>query len=872
MSDSARPSRRTVLDEEIRHHIAECTDFLVSQGWDPEAASVEAARRFGDVRRIKRELEAVNRGRLKLPPTVEWVRSAATDVAYALRGIRGNRTFTAAVVATLALGIGAASAIFAVVDAILVRPLAYRDADRWVEVNHAHSDGGYSPGILPERIPVWQEAAAGLFEGWVAYSAETLVRTDGAQAEALSVVAVTPGAERLLGIPLLMGRGFTAEDAVPGGASVGILSREYWERIGADPEIVGRTIRLESGAVTVVGVLRGGIKFPEYGRTKDLWVPLRDDFTFADRGAAIQGLWARMAPGLTVEAAQERAEVLAEGFEEQLPAKRSWRVRIIPLGEHRANPDVKRALLILCATVGALFLIALVNGVNLILVRSSARAREFSVRAALGASRLRVLRQLVVEGLVIGLLGGVFAVALAWVVVAGIRGILPSEVFFFSPHAFEVEGRTLLFALVASVAAGTALGLVPALQAMRFRNPAGSLGGRGGDEAPDRRRVRNGLVVAQVGLSMTLLVAAGLLVNSFARLLAVDPGYDYQRVAIADMLLSPTRYPDGATRADFARRLEAALEAQPAVQAVTLRDGSGFTYGEALEAEGEPVREDQPFMIPHSFVAEDFFRTTGIELQEGSGVGLSDVGTGNVVIDRDLATFLWGGRPAVGKRFRMGAEGEWWTVAGVAEDLKLMGRDERQGPYQFLFALNPENVGHYVEFWMRTSGRPAELLPVFRHALRSIDPEQWIWKLGTGAQMLAQEEAKPRFVVTLMSLLATIAVTLACVGLYGVLAYSVTRRSRELGIRLALGADRGRLRRMVLGEGISVAGVGVLLGIVGGLWASRLVEQLLYDVAPRDPLTFSATAALFLAVAAAASLLPSLRATRVDPVEVLRAE
>jgi predicted permease len=352
----------------------------------------------------------------------------------------------------------------------------------------------------------------------------------------------------------------------------------------------------------------------------------------------------------------------------------------------------------------------------------------------------------------------------------------------------------------------------------------------------------------------------------------VDPGFDFERVALADLMASPTRYPDGAARAELARSMEAALEARPEIEAVSVTGGGGFTSGNVMEAEGAPPPESRPVLVPTDYVAPDYFVTMGTKLVAGRAFQDEDAGTDNVIVDRDLASWLWGSADAVGWRFRLTDDHPWLTVIGVVDELRLMGRDQRRGPYQILYPRPSEPSYGYLGFAMRTAGRPEALLPIFQETLRAIDPEQAHWRLRTAADALAEEEEKPRFLVTLVGLLAGVAVTLAAVGLYGVLAYSVARRARELGIRMALGADRGRVRAMVMREGLAIAGVGVALGTVGALLTVRLIESLLYEVPPRDALTFSATAAGLLAVAAIASFLPARRATRVDPVEVLRSE
>jgi predicted permease len=858
------------LDQEIRHHIQESADLLIAQGWTPEEALREAERRFGRVTRIREQLLGIHGAPPQRPAPLEWLHSAVQDARHALRGILTRPAMTLPLLLTLALGIGASAAVFSVVDAALLRPIGYRDAQRLVEVKPAGS-GNSSGTISIAAIPRFIDAAGAFSDGWEAHRTETLVRTDGDAAEQLSVVAVTPGADTLLGIPLLMGRSFSADDARPGAPDVVILTRPYYERLRADADILGRTIRLESGPARVVGVLRGGVRFPEYGGYPDLWMPLRSDFTFANQRAEAGELWLRLRADVSLAAARGRAEAVAAGLRQQELLDADENIALLPVAEFRANRDTKQALWALSGTVAALYLIALVNAANLLLVRASTRGRELAVRMAIGGSRARLLRLLVIEGLSIGVFGGAAAAALAWAAVRAMRGVLPSELLFFTPHVFGVETRTIVFTLAASMIVGVTLGLVPAYHVLRGRRLSSSLTGRV-EDAPSTRRLRNSLVVAQVTLSMALLAGAGLFVKSFVRLVSVDPGFDFERVALASIPLSPVRYPDAPSQAELLRRLEDALEGRPEVEGVAMSTGGGFTSGRRIEAEGMPAPGDAPSLIPFSSVSPDYLRVTGTELVAGRGLEPEDVGTGAVLIDQDFASYLWGGESVIGRRFRIGEDQEWNTVVGVVQELQLMGRDERDGPYQLLYPMDPSEDVNVAQLAVRSAGDPAALLPVIRETLRELDPEQWIWKLHTGPEALAEEEDQPRFLVTLMSLLATIAISLASLGLYGVLSNSVAQRNREIGIRVALGADCGRVRGLVVAEGLQVAGLGVLLGTLAALLSSRVLEQLLYEVEPGDPWTLAATAALFLAVAAAASLVPAARATRIDPAQVLKAE
>jgi predicted permease len=723
-----------------------------------------------------------------------------------------------------------------------------------------------------EQVRAWQETATELADRWIAFDGwETLVRTDGLAPEALETVAVTAGAQEMLGLPLLLGRGFLAEDTRPGAPPVAMLSRGYWERTGADPGILDRTLRTEVGAVRVVGVLGRGVRFPPHGADGDLWVPLRDDLTWGDRRVRwVDGVWMRLPPGLEPKAAQERADALSAALADRHPSGDTWRVSLAPLGSFRADDDVRRAVWMLAGTVGAIFVIALVNGMNLALVRATARTREIGVRVAIGASTRRLLRQLLVEGLCLGTIGAAVSVALAAASVAGIRAIFPEGALAFSPYELTVERRTLAFLAVCSLAAGVLIGLLPALPLLGRGAAQGALAGHAADGRPGLRRLRQGLVVAQVASTMALLIIAGHLARGMLRLLAVDPGYEYEVLASAGVLPSATRYPDATARGELARRLEEALEPRLEVERATVVTQMGFATW-TLQAEGREPQADQPRMVPWAAVGPDYLRTVGARLAGGRFFEPSDVGTSNVVVDEDLARFLWPGASAVGRRFRAD-EGAWMTVVGVVRELRLMGRDQRRGPFQFLTPAEPGRAGSFLQVLMRTSGEPEALLPVFRETLRHIDAEQWIRDVQTGAHALAEEEETPRFLLTVMGLLAGTATVLSAVGLYGVLSYAVGRRRRELGIRMTLGARGGRVRLAVIGEGLAVAAVGVALGAAGALALARPTAALLYEVDPRDPASYAVTAGVILLVAVGAAWGPASRATRVDPAEVLRAE
>jgi putative ABC transport system permease protein len=580
-------------------------------------------------------------------------------------------------------------------------------------------------------------------------------------------------------------------------------------------------------------------------------------------------VWARLREGVPVEAAREAIPCVAASLQSAEPREQGWGVDLVPIGGRRTFEATERSLSLLSGTVALILLIALMNSANLLGIRTLTRSRELGIRVAIGGSRSRIARQLLAEGLLLGLLAGVCSLALAWLALTGIEGLAPESWDWWSVYSLGIERRTLLFGFTAALAAGTILGLVPSASVLRSDNLLRSRTTT--DDTRTAKRARSVLVVAQVALSMTLLAGGALFVGSFLRLISVDPGFDFRRVAMADIELSNRLYPTDRDRAAYLDRFEAVLEANPAVTGATTMGGGNFYVEAVLSAEGFPPPPNQPDIIPYASVNPDYLSVTGTELVAGRSFEPLDVGQNVAIIDVDLARFLWGTENVIGRRFRV-RENEWQEVVGVARDLRMLGRDQREGPYQILYPRSPDQIWVVATLVVRTEGDPRLLLQVLREAARSLDPEQTFWRLRTGADALSEPEQSARFLAVLMSLLAGIGVALAGVGVFGVLAYSVGRRARELGVRKALGAKEGALLAMVLREGLSLGGFGVLLGVGSALAIAGMAESLLFEVDPRDPGLLAFAAILFLVVIASASLLPARRATRVDPLEVLRAE
>jgi putative ABC transport system permease protein len=552
-------------------------------------------------------------------------------------------------------------------------------------------------------------------------------------------------------------------------------------------------------------------------------------------------------------------------------------VRFLPLAEHRGGGErVRQPVWFLAGAVGVILLAAALNALNLLLVRSWSRAREVAVRVALGASRRRLVAQLLTESTLLALAGGLVASFLAFVVLRLMQGILPGSITFYAPYAIVVERRTLLFTFGVAVAAGIIVGLVPALLATR----GGAATAAGGAltayaaQTPARSRLRRVLVVAEVALSVTLLVGAGLLINSFVRLNRVDPGYRLDNVAVLSLDISLASHPTGAGRLEFLRRLEERIEALPGVVGATTGGGgfpnAGLAFTSSPETDDGPVSlGGERLIIPHTVVSPDFFDLLDVRVLAGRPFSDEDQGTDNVIINTALARRFWGDANPLGRRFRPSAGWNWQTVVGVVGDLKVGGPGDRYGDLVFIQPASKSATG-YAALAVRTTGDPRTYLPALRAAVRELDPRQPISELRPARDKYLESIDMQRYLLVVMAALSGIALLLAAVGVYGVLAYGVAQRHFDLGVRIALGARPAQLAGRVLGEGVALAGVGAALGCLGAVALSGLTGKLLFGVAPGDPLTIALVVAVILAAAAAASWWPARRVLRIDPVQSLR--
>ncbi len=848
----------------------EVADRLVAEGWDPDEARIEARRRFGDTARYRAEMlsETDDEGRWMM----ETMASLAQDVRLAFRGLRKRPMFAWTLVLTLAVGIGAAGAIFSMVDAVLLRPLPYADPGRLVKVGlHLEERNFTIPSLQADQIESWT-AEADFFSEIGLHETLSLVRTDGPEPEQLAILVASPELDEVLGMTVGAGRSFGSDDARPGGR-VALMSYPYWRRTGSDPDAVGSTLRIDDETWTVVGILPRGFKFPIAGRA-DLWIPLATDGTAAGRTLSQISVVGRLVDDITLASAQERADALGLALDDSQPHEIGWSTRLDPLGDWRANPVTARGLWTAFGAVVGMLLIAILNATNLQLVRAEERQAEVGVRKALGASRSRVVRSVVVESVVLALLAGVCATGLAWAAVEGLRAIAPEELTFGMVHDFGLEGRALTTVFLAALGAGLLVALFPALQSARSRFGGDAVGRRLTDRRT--RRLRDLLVAGEIALSVVLLVGAGLFLRSFAAVNQVDLGVDVERIAAVTVSLPSSRYGTGADRAEFARQVLLRLEGLAGAQSVALAQGlppqgGGLSFNLELQAEGEDPRPTDE-LVMFNVVRPGYLDVLGTELVDGRGLREGDRDLNGVLIDRDLARMVFGSEAVAGRRFRFDPDDDWMTVMGVIQDIKLSGPDDQYGAAAILYPMDAAAPPAFLTFAVRTAGDPGRLLPTMRAAVLEVDARLPLQALQTGEEALSEALVRPRFLTLLISVLAGISLLLATVGLFGVVSYTVARGRREMGIRMALGASGGRVRAGVLRWGLVVATLGVVFGLAAAAFVDDLAESLLFGVAPGDLVTNLAVAVTMMTAALLACWWPAVRATKVDPVEVLRAE
>jgi len=795
------------------------------------------------------------------------------DLRYGFRMLRKRPGFTAVAVVTLALGIGANTAIFSVVNAVLLRPLPFVDPDRLMLFYGTNRQMGFSgPFIVCDPDYRDWKSQSSVFGQIGAFQRRPFNLTGAGDPERLQGSVFDAGLFSLLGVHPALGRAFTDEEQKPGHDDVMVIGNELWQRrFGSDPSVLGRVVHLDGKSRTVIGVMPPGFRFPDQ---TEVWTPL---VLTSDCSNAFNQVIARLNPGVSVRQAAEDAGAIFRQLSEGHPQRDAVSdMTVVPLQESMVS-KTKPLLLILLGAVSLVLLIACANVANLLLARAAGRQREMAIRRALGASRRRIVTQLLVESVILAVLGGALGVLVAVWGLEGLLAFLPPGV----PRAenIGIDVWVLAFALAVSLLSGIIFGLAPALHSSKT-DLSRSLkeGERSVSDSRSRRRVRGLLVVSEFALAMVLLVSAGLLIKSFVRLTEVKPGFDARNVLTMNVLLPPSRYSKPADMTNFYRTAIERFQNVPGVRA------AGAVFGLPLgdmSIRGDFTVEEQPppaagVTASKLVVSSGYFKAMGIPLVSGRFFTDEDIDTTAqvVIISENLAEMFWPGEDPIGKRLQPGFRSKpTCTVAGVVANVHQNGfakdaplaiyMPDTQAP---VFLLNA------AAFVVRTEVAPQSLANTFRRELQEVDKELPLFDVRTMEQLVTRSVSEPRFNMVLLAVFACLALALASIGIYGVMAYSVAERTREIGIRMAMGAQAEDVLKLVLKQGTMLIVMGLGLGLAAAFALTRVISSFLFGVRATDPATFAGVAMLLGAVALLACYIPARRATKVDPMVALRYE
>ncbi len=813
------------------------------------------------------------------------MRKIWADLRFGARTLRRTPSFTTIATITLALAIGANTAIFSVVDSILLDPLPYPDADRLVGLWHGapglgYDEFGISPGVYIQYLE-----DNDVFESIAIYQSSQFNLTGDGDPERITGAFVSRGTLDALKISPVLGRNFVVEEDLPDGPRAVIIGHRLWtRRFAADPELVGRSIQLNGESYEVVGILPEGIAFPQ--DETSIWVPARIDPVRAQPGAFGWNSIARLMPGLSISQAQAQLA----SFVAQMPGRYAdipQLVAFLEEGQFRVSirthkkdvvGDIQRSLWILLGTVGFVLLIACANVANLFLVRAEGRRRESAVRAALGADRWVLARQYLSESLLLAALGGMLGLLLAWVGVTALIRIAPSNL----PRLDEIgiDGSVLGFTVCITLLSALLFGLAPALKRVS-PTMVGSLiqSGTRSSTGRDRRLARNALVVMQTAMALVLLIGSGLLVRSFWQIRNISPGFDARDVLTFRVSLASAEYPEPTQVAAFHQQLLERVRGLPgvlaagAVEALPLgeyRRGTGFFVEDRPTAENE-----LPPIFWFSAVTPGYFESMRIPLRAGRTFERRDHESdlGNLIASTALAERLWPGEDPLGKRLRLASDSTpWMTVVGVVESVR--GHGLRQDPLEMVYYPMVAPGGGFWDARSLTyvvrAQNPLSLVPAVRSAIAELDANLPLAQVESMERILARSEARLSFTMQALAIAATMALTLGAIGLYGVLSYVVSQRTQEIGVRLALGAEPSTVQKMVVLQGTRIAVAGIAIGVAGAVGLTRFLQGLLYDTEPLDPVAFVVTSLMLLCVGLLASYVPARRASLVDPMKSLR--
>ena len=858
------------LDDEVRFHLEMQIEDNLKAGMNPAEARYAALRSFGGIEPMKE--------RYRERRAFALVETMAQDIRYAVRTLRKSPGFTTTSVATLALAIGANTAMFSVLNAVLLRPLPYRSPEQlamlWTEIPSQRVREGRSAYLNVEQ---WRSQSES-FADMAVFDPVSVTLTTAAEAEQISVARISPNFFPLLGVQPLQGRTFSAEEAEQR-QRLALISHRFWQaRFGGSFDAIGASIELDGVPSRIIGILPAGFQFARLAA--DVWEPhtMFPDWE-ARRGVRGADTWfvvGRLRPNVTFEQAQAEMSAIARRLDEQLPAAdRNRGISVVPLSLHVIGSRSRLALWMLTGAVSCVLLIAAANVASLSLARSVGRAREIAIRTALGASPVRIVRQLLAESVTLAAISGLLG---SWLALAGIRLIRalgPRDL----PRLNEVslDLRVLGWALAVSLLTGILVGLAPAISMLR-RNlrPSGEEAGRGVSGGVATRGIRRALVVTEFALAIILLVGAGLLIRSLWSIENVDPGFRPERVL--SMQLSTPAFKATSQRADFYNGVLEQIESLPGVESAGII-GDLFIGGnpeQILTTEGDARTTSERLRFRRDEVSGGFFKALGTPLLRGRFFSVQDAPDSPrvAIINDAMARRLWPGRDPVGKRFKLGpgdSDRLWFTVVGVVGDMRRQGLENEPIPQMFEpLAQNPSRLATLL---VRTSmDDPLKMVGTLQAAVRRVEKHAPLYGVTALENRLGAFLTERRFQTSLLIGFSVVALLMAAIGIYGLIQYSIARRTHEIGIRMAVGAQAGEIFRMIIGEGLKLSLTGLVLGLVGALWLGRAGSSLLFGVTATDPLTFITVSLLLTAVATAACYFPARRAMKVEPIVALRQE
>jgi putative ABC transport system permease protein len=880
------------VDAELEFHFAEVVDALIERGWSEGAARLEAQRRFGDRGRYRENLLKLNRQRGNWRWRMSGVvgsmgslfrlGSFTADACYAARALKKSPAFSLVALLVLALGIGGSTAIFSVVNAVLLRPLPYAEPERLVRFWESNPARGWPEFAASAPNFVDWRRQQSVCEQLAAYELTTLNFTGSGEPERVAALSVTANFFSVLGVLPAHGRAFLPEEEQSGRNRVAIVSDGLWRRrFGADPNLIGRQIQLTGETYRVVAVMPPAFQLTQ---GTELWVPLTLDPTAqpgrANRSSHSLSAIGRLKPGVSLAEAQASMATITRQLEQQYPESNAgWGVRLATFYDWIVPEHIRRSMLVLFAAVGFVLLISCANVANLLLARASSRQVEMAIRAAMGASRWRVIRLVLTESLLLSMLGALLGSLLAFWCTNLIKASTALNIPRLNETRLDVQvlGFTVLIALLT----GLIFGLAPAWQASKVAlGETLKSGGRSGSGGT-RQRLLGALVVAEVALALVLLAGAGLMIRSFTYLQNVPLGFAPSQLTTMRLTLPATTYGQGAPRVNFFEQLLQGLRAVPdvidasAITALPLAGGGPWVEEVTLEGRdtssgGTPLPASVNAVMPH------YFRTMGIPLLAGRDFTEQDRGAFwlggaplTMVVNETFARRYWPNEDPLGKRFRIGDNrNPFGTVIGMVGDVRSLSLDQEARPAFYV------SYGHYslpaLTVVVRTSAPPAPMLAALRAQVHALDRDLPVYNLSSMEQIISNAGGQPRFQALLLGLSSAVALLLAAIGVFGVMAYTVTQRTHEIGVRMALGARTRDILQHVLGQGMKLVLIGGTLGLGGAIVAARALDSILFGVSPGDPLTFAAATVLLALIGFAACWIPTQRATKVDPLVALR--